>query len=49
MRWGKRHCFIALVLYLVDFNLVACSIVSFHLIVVLKQNVNISSNLDSDP
>ena len=29
-------------LYLVDFNLVACDCVSFHLIVILKQNVNFS-------
>ena len=36
-----------LVLYLADFNLVACTFVKFHLIVILKQNVNVSFNIYS--
>ena len=31
--------------YLADFNLVACDFVRFHLLVILKQNVNFSFNI----
>ena len=32
-------------LYLAYFNFVACDLVRFHLIVILKQNVNFSFNI----
>ena len=37
--------FITRMLYLADFNLVACDFVRFYLIVILKQNVNFSFNI----
>ena len=43
----KKCSFITWVLYLADFNPVACDFVRFHLIVIVKQNVNFSLVFDN--